>query len=377
MYVTWFWFPGIQVTTVVFQLEKYTLCSFTASILEYNLPQEYFAGFSAVTNKDENAEQQYKPTEVFPWEDQNGNSDMSPFRSRHLFTERSRSPSLIKLEIKLQDSDDECELVIDLPPQPVNKKRRRSKNSTNGNRVEELASATICAEKLHDSPIAGILGCTEGKPEEITVLPKNSISLKQGSVSPKANEMYLPDVNTGVLNVFEEGDALVYQEEKHVSSAVSEADMKKEILKKGNVGTSILVEALVQEHANEDCVSSRGVTQCDLGTGYLSKDGTIIEKPYKGITNTEERQNMEENGGNDRSADGFPYPSYYLNKKESEITLLSSSAEEAEPCGEDTEVSESDDPLEECRRIFEEYERERQKKSHVKQVFYFSFRAFF
>ncbi|XP_010137045.1 PREDICTED: RNA exonuclease 1 homolog, partial [Buceros rhinoceros silvestris] len=323
--------------------------------------------FSPVTNEDENVKQQYKPTEEFPWEDQNGNSDMSPFRSRHLFTERSRSPPLIKLEIKLQDSDDERELVIDLPPQPVNKKRRTSKNSTNGNRVEEL-SAAICAEELHDSPIAGILGCTEAKPEEITVLPKNSKSLKQGSVSPKANKMYLPDVNTGILNVLEERDALVYHEEKHVSSAMSEADMKKEILRKGNAATSILVEALVQEHANEDCVSSRGVTQCDLCAGHLSKDETIIGRPYKQITNTEGRQSIEENGGNDRSADGSPYPTYYLNKKESEITLLSSSAEEAEPSGEDTEVSESDDPLEECQRIFDEYEREIQKKSHVKQA---------
>lgn len=299
---------------------------------------------------------------------------MSPFRRRHLFTERSRSPSLIKLEINLQDSDDECELVIDLPPQPVNKKRRTSKNSTNGNRVEDLAAA-ICAEELRDSPIADILGCTEEKLEEITVLPKNSKSLKQGSVSPKASKMYLPDVNTGILNVLEERDALVYHEEKHVSSAVSEADMKKEILKKGNAETGILVEALVQEHAKEDCVSSRGVTQCDLHSGHLSKDETRTERPYKEITNTEERRSIEENGGNDRSAGGSSYPTCCLNKKESEITLLSSSAEEAEPSGEDTEVSESDDPLEECRRIFYEYEREIQKKSHVKQVFCFSFNA--
>ncbi|XP_009579922.1 PREDICTED: RNA exonuclease 1 homolog, partial [Fulmarus glacialis] len=326
----------------------------------------------SVTNEDENAKQQRKPTEVFPCENQDGNSRMSPFRSR-LFTKRSRNSSPVKLQIKLQDSDDECDLVIDVPPQAVNKKPRISRNYRNRNRDKELA-AVICAEKLHDSAIADILGCTEEKSEKIITLWKNGKGLNKseelGNVSPKANEIYLPDVNTDILKVFEERDALAYTEEKCVSSAASiEADVQKGILKQGNAEANIFVEAFVREHAtDEDTVSRRRVTRTVLCTGHSSKDETTIERPYKEIINTEESQSIEENGGNDSPEDTYPYPTYYVNKKESEITLLSSSAEEAEPSGEDTELSESDDPLEECRRIFDEFEREAQKKDDDKQA---------
>ncbi|XP_009464474.1 PREDICTED: uncharacterized protein LOC104013669 [Nipponia nippon] len=335
-----------------------------------NVEQNPGLSIFSVTNEDENAEQQCKPTEVFPCENQDGNSKMSSYRSRHLFTKRSRNSSTVKLEIKLQESDDECDLVIDVPPQAVNKKPRRSRNYTSGNTDKELA-AVIGAENLHDSAGADILGCTEEKSEKIITLQMNGKGLnkseKLGNVSPKANE---PNVNTNILKVLEERDALAYTAEKLISSTASiEADMQKGILKQGNAETNILVEAFVQGHAtNEDCVSSGRVTQSVLCTGHMSKDETTIERPYKEIINTEESQSIEENGGNDSPEDTCPCTTSYLNKKESEAGLWSSSTEEAEPSGEDTGLSESDDPLEECRRIFDEFEREAQKKDADKQA---------
>ncbi|KAM6187509.1 RNA exonuclease 1 homolog [Sarcoramphus papa] len=327
----------------------------------------------SVTTEDENAKQQCKPTEVFPCENQDGNSKMSPFRSRHVLTKRSRNSSPVRLEIKLQESDDECDLVIDVPPQAVNKKPRISRNCTNRNKERDTV---ICAEKLHDSAIADILGCTEEKSEKMIALQKNSKGLnkseKLGNVSPKANEIYLPDVNTDTLKVLEERDALAYSEVKHTSSAASiEAGMQNRILKQGNAETSMLVAAFVQEHTtNEDSVSSRRLTQSVFCTSHSSKDKTTTERPYKEIIiDTEESQSIEENGGNDSPEDTHPDPTYYLNKKESEITQQSSSAEEVEPSGEDTELSESDDPLEECRRIFDEFEREARRKENNKQAY--------
>ncbi|XP_014811880.1 PREDICTED: exonuclease GOR-like [Calidris pugnax] len=259
--------------------------------------------------KDESATQQCKPTEVVPCENQDGILKLSPFTSRCVSTKRSRSPSLVKIEIKLDESDEECSLVIDVPPQAVNKKPRISSNCTSGNRDKELSA------------------------------------------------------------VLEERDALAYSKKKHISSAASiEADTQKGILKKGNAETNILVKAFVQDHTtNEDCVSSGRVAQSVWCTGHSSKDETTIERPYKEIIiNTEEHQSIEEDGGNNSHT--YPYPTYYLNKEESEKTLLSSSAEEVEPSGEDTEPSESDDPVEECRRIFDEFEREAQKKDGDKQA---------
>ncbi|XP_075302958.1 uncharacterized protein LOC104326743 [Opisthocomus hoazin] len=325
---------------------------------------------SSVRNEDENAKQQCKPAEVFPCENQDGSSNLSPFRSRGIDTTRSRDSSPVKLEIKLEESDDECDLVIDVPPEAVSKKPRISRNCRN--RHKELA-AVICAEKLHDSAVADIPGCTEEKSEKLITLWKNGKDLnkseKLGNFSPKANEIYLPDVSTGALKVLKGRHALAYTEEKHVSSAASvKADMRKGILKQGKAENNLLVKSVVRKHA-EDTVRGGRVTQSALRAGHSSKDETAVERRYKGIINWEESQSIEENGGNDSPEDTYPYRADYLNKKENEITLLSSSAEEVEPSGEDTELSESDDPLEECRRIFEEFERESQKEDGDQQAY--------
>ncbi|XP_010014178.1 PREDICTED: RNA exonuclease 1 homolog [Nestor notabilis] len=277
--------------------------------------------------------------------------------------------SSVKPEIELSDSDDESRLVIDVPPEVPNKKPRIRRNCRNGNRDKELA-AVVCAGKLHDDAIADIFGCTEEKSEEIITLQENSGSLnkleKLGSVSPKANEIYLPDVSTGILKGLGKTGALTYSEEKHISSAAStKAGMKKGILKQGNAETNILVKAFQESTTNEVCVKSRRVTESPLCTGHSSKDGTAIGRPYKGIINPEKRHSIEESGEDDTPEDTYRYPTYYLNKKESG---LGSSTEEAESSGEDTELSESDDPLEECRRIFDEFEREAQKKDHDNQA---------
>ncbi|XP_030325657.1 RNA exonuclease 1 homolog [Strigops habroptila] len=323
---------------------------------------------SPVKNEEENAKQYCNPT-IPPCRNWDGNSKMSPFRSRCVFTKMPRNSSPMKPEVELSDSDDEGRLVIDVPPEVPNKKPRIRRNCRNGNRDKELA-AVICAGKLHDDAIASILGCTEEKSEEIITLQKTSKSLnkleKLGSVSPKANEIFLSDVSTGILKGLGKKGALTYSEEKHISSAAStEAGMKRGILKQGNAETNILVKAFQESTTNEVCVKSRRVTESPLCTGHSSKDGTAIGRPYKAVIKKEKRQSIEESRGNDSPEDTYPYPTYYLNKKESG---LGSSTEEAEPSGEDTELSESDDPLEECRRIFDEFEREAQKNDHDKQA---------
>ncbi|XP_032865896.2 exonuclease GOR-like [Tyto alba] len=320
---------------------------------------------------NENAKQQCKSTKVVPCENQNESSDIPPFRSSRVFTERSRSSHLVKIAIKLDDSDEESNLVIDVPPQPVSKRSRIRRSCTSGNTGKELP-AVIYAEKQCENARADVLQCTEGKSDD-TTFQKNTKSLKYkklAHVSSKANNICLPDVNTDIPNVLEERDTLAYSEEKHVSSAASvEAVVKKQILKQGNAETNTLVKAFVQKHAtNEDCVGSRRVSQSVWCTGHLSKNETTTESPYKEtITNTNESQSIEGNRGNDNPENRYSHPTYYLNKKVGEITLLSSSAEKIEPSGEDTELSDSGDPLEECRRIFDEFEREAQKGPH-KQV---------
>ncbi|KAM9509922.1 RNA exonuclease 1 homolog [Guaruba guarouba] len=326
-----------------------------------------FPGNSSQTNEDENAKQLFNPTIPLcgNW---GGNSKMPPFKGGCAITKMPRNSFPVKPETELSDSDDEGRLVIDLPPEVPDKKARIRRNCTSANRDKELA-AVICAGKLHDDAIADILGSREEKSVEVT-LPENSKSLnnlgKLGSVSPKASEICLPDVSTGILKGVEERDALTYTEDKHISSAASTvAGMKKGILKQGNAKTNILVKAFQESITNEVCVKSRRITESPLCTGHSSKDGTAIGRPHEEIINAEKRQNIEGSSGNDTAKDIYPYSTYYLNKKESG---LGSSTEEAEASAEDTGLSEPDDTLEECRRIFDEFEREAQKKDHDKQA---------
>ncbi|XP_065519983.1 RNA exonuclease 1 homolog isoform X2 [Lathamus discolor] len=323
-------------------------------------------GLSSERNEDKNAKQQFNPA-IPPCGNWGGNSKMPPFESGCAITKMPRNSFPTKSETELSDSDDEGRLVIDLPPEVPNKKPRIRRNSRYANRDEELA-AIMWAGKLHDDAIADILGSREGKSEEIT-LQKNSKSLnklgKLGSVSPKASKIFLPDINnSGILKVLEEIDAPTNSEDKYMSSAASaEAGMEKGILKQGNAKTNKLVKAFQESTTNEVCVKSRRVAESPLC--HSSKDETAIGRTYMETINTEKTQSIEESGGNGSAKDTYQYPTYYSNKKESGP---GSSTEEAEASGEDTGSSEPDDPLEECRRIFDEFEREAQKKDRDKQA---------
>ncbi|XP_061217034.1 uncharacterized protein LOC133216406 [Neopsephotus bourkii] len=326
-----------------------------------------FPGLSSETNEDENAKRQFNPT-ISPCGSWGGNSKMPPLKSGYAITKMPRNSFPVKPETELSDSDDEGRLFIDLPPEFPNKKPRVRRNYRNANRGKELA-AVMCAGKLHDDATADILESREEKSEEITSQKNNkrlNKRVKLGNVSPKASEICLPDVNTGILKGLGERVALTYSEDKYMSSADStEAGMEKGTLKQGNAKPNTLVKAFQESTTNEACVKRRRVTESPLCTGHSLKDGTAIGRPYKEIINTEKGQSMEESGSNDSAKDTYPYSTYYLNKKENG---LGSSTEEAEASGEDTGLSEPDDPLEECRRIFDEFEREAQKKNHDKQA---------
>ncbi|XP_047906029.1 exonuclease GOR-like isoform X2 [Anser cygnoides] len=348
---------------------------------------------SSITKEDENAKQQLaKPTEVFPREYQEGNSKVSPFKRE--FTKRSRNYSPMELE----ESDDECDLVIDVPP-PVNKRPRKNRDYKDLNREEEL-DAVIHAEELHGSAIADGPGYTAEKSEKIVELQESGKCLNESekarSVSLKANKIYLPDVNTETLKISEQRGRRACTSQKQ-KSASAEVDVRKEIPKQEKAERNILVKEFVQEYtASENRVGSGRVTQSVLCTSRSSGDEATIERPGKQrILNTEKSRSTDKNGGNGSPQDTYSYPTNFLsvgkeacsgtvlqtkntdksssvepacrNKKEGEIRL-SSSAEEIESSGEDTELSDSDDPIEECRRIFEEFEREARKKDSDKQV---------
>ncbi|XP_025902855.1 RNA exonuclease 1 homolog [Nothoprocta perdicaria] len=356
---------------------------------------------SSIEKEDENANQSLKSEEVFPCEPQEESSRMSPLRTRCASTKRSNS-STVKLEIKLQDSDDEYDLVIDVPPFTVNKKPRISRNCENSNK-EELA-AVIRAKELHASDVADSPSrCAVEKSKEIITCQKEDRNLNKSKtlndVSPETSKIYLSDVNTEIPkfsgNLMEKTNAFVYSEEEHWSSAIClEAGMQKKTLKPEIAQTNMLVEASVQGHSPNNCITSKGVVQSVWNSSYSLGDKSISGGNSKEmIINIEKIQSIEENKGNDILEDTCHYLDDYLNvgkeacyktdlakknnkktlveavcaSNESKMTIFDSSSEEVESNEGDTEFSESDDPIEECRRIFYEFEKEVQKKDD-KQV---------
>lgn len=318
--------------------------------------------------KPKNSEAQCKLTEALPCEKQGRDSIGC------VSTKSSRDPSPVKIQIKLGDSDEECDLVIDTPSEPASKKRR-SKSHMGRNRDEEL-SAVDCAEKLGDGALPDIPKHTEEMSEEIVILRKNSRSTVRtlDSSSERGDKIYLPDVNTDKLEALKEIDTLDHGEKKHVSSSASVmGTMKKGFWKGENVVTKTVVKAIVPKSANEDSESSRRVTQSVLCTGDSSKDEATTETPYIKIK-TEESQRIEENRGGDSLGGTHVNPVYSSCKNESKITL-SLPTKELQSSGDSTEASESDDLLEECLRIFEEFEKEKQMEACDQQVFYFPFSA--
>lgn len=361
-----------------------------------------FSGLSisSITTEDENDKQQLaKPTELLPCEYQEGNSEVSPFRRK--FRKRSRNYSPVEPE----ESDDECDHVIDEPPL-VNKRPRKNKNYKNLNREEEL-DAVIHAEELHGSVIADGPGYTPGKSEKRADLEKSGKSLnkseKEGSVSLKANKIYLPDVNTETLKISEQKERHACHSQKH-KSASAEADVRKKIPKQEKAESNILVKEFVQKYTgNEKGVGSGGVTKSVLCTSHSSGNESTIKRPEKEIVLDTKKSCSTGKKLGKSPKDTYSYPTDFLNvgkeacsgtvlqtknidksssvkpvcrnKKEGE-KIPSSSAEDMESSGEDTELSESDDPIEECRRIFEEFE-EAQKKDSDKQVLCFSLSSCF
>ncbi|KAM8792614.1 uncharacterized protein ACNFOS_013842 [Eudromia elegans] len=355
---------------------------------------------SSIEKEDENAKQRSKSEEVFPCEYQEESSRMSPFRTRCPSTKRSRSSSPVKLEIKLQDSDDENDLVIDVPPLTVNKKPKITRTCENSNK-EELPAIT-CAEELHASDIANSpSNCTVEESEEKITYQKNNRNLIKSKtlndISSETSKIYLPDVNIEIPefsdNLIEKVNAFAYTKEKHRSSAISlDAGMQKEALKQENTQMNMPVEISVQGHSIDNCIMSKRVSQPVSNAGYSLRDKSASGGDCKEtIINTEKMQSIEKNEGNDILEDTCPYVDDLLNvgkeachkidltkknnkktlveaacaNEESEITIFDSSSEEVECNEEDTELSESDDPIEECRRIFYEFEKEVQKKDNT------------
>ncbi|XP_037758018.1 RNA exonuclease 1 homolog isoform X1 [Chelonia mydas] len=390
-----------------------------ATDLEYDPLLNYSAGLlsSSIMKEEENDTQQFKRVKM-PLADFHMDSPkMSPCGNQHGSPKkRPRSYSPIKLEIKLQESDDDDILVIDAPPLTVTKKPRISRSFKNWNREENKHVAVTCPENLQNSDIAeDPVKYIEEKRAEVTVtLQKDdntgvSNPEKSLKTSPKTRSAYLPDVKINALkslnNLHEQRKLFTVSKENNISSVSHiKAQMQKETLKKEDPKSEISVKTSVEELSTnkyKNIPSCKRETETSQYFEASSKDKTVLTAQgtcKKLPVNIGKIQIIQENGEIEVLGNAPIHPSTPLNLgekvchdvdlstkirsgesnsntmnttiKESDIIILdSSSEEEMEYSEEDTEVSESDDPIEECRRIFNEFvESEAQKQEIAKQA---------
>ncbi|XP_048707280.1 uncharacterized protein LOC125637155 isoform X3 [Caretta caretta] len=387
-----------------------------ATDLEYDPLLNYSAGLlsSSIMKEEENDTQQFKRVKMPLADFHMDCPKMSPCGNQHGSPKkRPRSYSPIKLEIKLQESDDDDILVIDAPPLTVTKKPRISRSFKNWNREDNKHVAVTCPENLQNSDMAeDPLKCIEEKRAEVTVtLQKDdntdvSNPEKSLKTSPKTRSAYLPDVKINALkslnNLHEQRKLFTVSKENNISSVSHiKAQMQKETLKKEDPKSEISVKTSVEELSTnkyKNIPSCKRETQTSQYFEASSKDKTAQGTCKKLPVNIGKIQIIQEHGENQVLGNAPIHPSTPLNLgekvchdvdlstknhsgesnsntmnttiKESEIIILdSSSEEEMEYSEEDTEVSESDDPIEECRRIFNEFvESEAQKQEIAKQA---------
>ncbi|XP_015273634.1 PREDICTED: RNA exonuclease 1 homolog [Gekko japonicus] len=374
-----------------YKSSKYTLDrSRPATDLEYDPLLNYSSGLlrSSFKEEDKNDRQQVK---IFSGGNLQGSTIKAPCENRYRFPrKRSRSSSPIKLEIKLQETDDDV-LVIDAPLVNVSKKPRIIKSCKKWKKVENELSFGSKAEALKSSEKSKSSYCIEGrKLEDITVALDNDRknNKKETGIKYATNEnFYFPNVvhvttSNEESNPDDQREHHIMEKINILSQSQMKGELKKETLKQNSVNISIKTSNMKEQMNN--CKTLLNKAQTKTYSKDRSQAGVIdISKKssdHLGTLQSLQRYEKSKVQNNAQSSpvnlDGkihfYESPdkkhndkSVYANIKEDEIIVLDSSGEDDSE--EDTELS--DDTMEECQKIFNEFvECEVQKEEIAKQA---------
>lgn len=360
-----------------------------ATDLEYDPLLNYSASLltSSLKKKVKNDKQQIK---MCSGGDMQGSTIKAPCENRYGFQKkRLRSSSPIKLEIKLQESDDDM-LVIDAPPVNVSKKPRIIKSCKKWKKDKNELGFRSKAEALKSSEKSKSSYCIEGrKPEDITVALDNDrkSNKKETGIKYAANEnSYFPNVKVTTLNKESNPDDQRKQHFMGKSNVLSHSqikgDVNKETLKKNSENISIKTSNMTEQMNNWKTLPNK--TQTKMYSKNSLRDG-VVDISKKSPYNLGKHQSPQlfEKSKVQISAKSSPVDldekihfhkslgekhndkSVCTNVKEDEIIILDPSGDDDSE--EDTEHS--DDTMEECRMFFNEFvEHEVQKEEIAKQV---------
>ncbi|XP_077331269.1 RNA exonuclease 1 homolog [Lithobates pipiens] len=310
-----------------------------ATDLEYDPLLNYTAGFFSSTSK-ENENKAMKPK----CEDMLDNPQKKP-----------RIASPIRLEIKLQESDDEDMLVIDAPPlEVVSKRKRPSKVCDSVGKNMALVEADVSSEE-----IGSIL-------EYETLAPNDDHSNENGASDAnesEASQNVLPSCTyDGVQQHENKCNAQIKSEENTTSSINDSKNVETDVSvsgKEADEEQANLIDNVVKKDSSH-LVSAMSLDFCDReGFPNSSADFEIIEV----AATTALAKTAVDNFPNEQKSQ--PEISYLPNKGNKVIVVNSSTDNDS---SEEDTVSDSEDPMEECLRIFNEFAESEAKKNASQAV---------
>ncbi|XP_075451730.1 RNA exonuclease 1 homolog isoform X2 [Ascaphus truei] len=348
-----------------------------ATDLEYDPLLNYSAGLLGSTAKESESKSKSK-------------CDEHPVDIPH---KKPRAISPIRLEIKLQESDDEDVLVIDAPPLQVVSKKPR-------------------AMKFHESEEKSLPICDERQPEiadnEVplrnTVEKIDFISLmdqvidanktfdaekesKPAAVSPKiyspnsihckvSHNQTIGHQHTTVstdINTVSVDFQLIEQKETKADGPINDLSVKckqniqEQTQIEGNEAPYITVP---KSNCQINNLSFLLHEKCLKQNQQFLKDvkdiGTIVKNISTDLSTFDETVSVESNAITN-TATTKKCQDTLFSAKENDLIVLDSSSEVSEDSDVDIGISDSDDPMEECRRIFNEFAESETNREDSKQ----------
>ncbi|KAM5194511.1 RNA exonuclease 1 homolog [Mantella aurantiaca] len=304
-----------------------------ATDLEYDPLLNYTAGFFSSTTK----ENENKTTAKQKYEETFDNPPKKP-----------RIASPIRLEIKLQESDDENMLVIDAPPlEFVSKRKRPSKVCKFLEKPVEMDEFTVSTEEPGDA-----MECESLAP---VADDSNANSASEINRSEVSHHLLIGCSNDSAQQIEHPCDGQISLEQNTASNA-------HEFKKDGTDNSENGEETIEQTNLMLDNV---GIQDSGCLQSLHLCDSDIFQKSSANFEILDEAAVTiaPDKTSGDTLLEFQPETSYIPKKGNHEVIVVKSSTDDS---SEDT-VSDSDDPMEECLRIFNEFT-EREAKKNASQA---------
>ncbi|XP_029462364.1 RNA exonuclease 1 homolog isoform X2 [Rhinatrema bivittatum] len=359
-----------------------------ATDLEYDPLLNYSADLLNSFHKKEVGNEKSKPKHLKMHTHENRGSSTS---------KRPRIASPVRLEIKLQESDDDDALVIDAPPlKPMTKKPRLRKKPDWNQREKDSPAAceknppkNVLEESLkgiETNGIDNIASGPNGSNDLCKVVEKQqTMSLTQNVSSNVKSNIFTKDLSDttrsqlskrikicSASNVITDTQKVTCKssDQKCVNSGSLKSNLQNEQTETGHINLCSITSKYDTYQDNSKKKKSQTHTDSrDVDPGKIhTMPGSIKAEILENTCLDETTFLVDQSNGcsSDFCETDAKSNEVLGTNNENEIIVVDSSSEDG--VDHDMDVSDSDDPMEECLRIFNEFAENKLKEARAKQV---------